>query len=98
MIAELQKEHGTAILFVTHDLGVVAKISQKVTVLCRQGGRGSGHDGAFADPKHSYTRALMAATPKYTDPFASLKPVDEQVLAGLAAEIAAADESWGSQR
>ena len=40
----------------------------------------------------------MAATPKYTDPFASLKPVDEQVLAGLAAEIVAADESWGSQR
>ena len=52
----------------------------------------------FADPKHPYTRALMAATPKYTDPFASLKPVDEQVLAGLAAEIVAADESWGSQR
>ena len=33
LIAQLQKEHGTAILFVTHDLGVVAKISQKVTVL-----------------------------------------------------------------
>ena len=33
LIAELQREHGTAILFVTHDLGVVAKISQKVTVL-----------------------------------------------------------------
>ena len=33
LIAELQREHGTALLFVTHDLGVVAKISQKVTVL-----------------------------------------------------------------
>ena len=45
----------------------------------------------FAAPEHPYTRALMAATPKYTDPLASLKPVDETVLAGLAAEIAAAD-------
>ncbi|MFA6157273.1 ABC transporter ATP-binding protein, partial [Mesorhizobium sp.] len=33
LIAQLQREHGTAILFVTHDLGVVAKISQKVSVL-----------------------------------------------------------------
>ena len=36
----------------------------------------------------------MAATPKYTDPLASLKPVDETVLAGLAAEIAAVDRGW----
>ena len=48
----------------------------------------------FASPQHAYTRALMAATPRYTDPFASLKPVDETVLAGLAAEIADADQSW----
>ena len=41
LIAEMQREHGTAILFVTHDLGVVAKICQKVSrALCRQGGRG----------------------------------------------------------
>ena len=33
LIAEMQRAHGTAILFVTHDLGVVAKICQKVTVL-----------------------------------------------------------------
>ena len=39
----------------------------------------------------------MAATPKYTDPLASLKPVDEAVLAGLAAEIAAADQGWRVQ-
>ncbi len=33
LIAEMQARHGTALLFVTHDLGVVAKICQKVTVL-----------------------------------------------------------------
>ncbi|WP_421914676.1 ABC transporter ATP-binding protein [Mesorhizobium sp.] len=95
LIALLQREHGTAILFVTHDLGVVAKISQKVSVLYA----GKVVEEAetadlFAAPQHPYTRALMAATPRYTDPFASLKPVDDAVLAGLASEIAAADQAW----
>ncbi|TIU55873.1 MAG: ABC transporter ATP-binding protein, partial [Mesorhizobium sp.] len=48
----------------------------------------------FAAPQHAYTQALIAATPRYTDPYASLKPVDESVLAGLTAEIAAADKDW----
>ncbi|CDX50659.1 ABC transporter ATP-binding protein [Mesorhizobium plurifarium] len=95
LIAQLQREHGTAILFVTHDLGVVAKISQKVSVLYA----GKVVEEAetaqlFAAPQHAYTRALIAATPRYTDPYASLKPVDESVLAGLTAEIAAADKDW----
>ncbi|TPN89626.1 ABC transporter ATP-binding protein [Mesorhizobium sp. CU2] len=95
LIAQLQRDHGTAILFVTHDLGVVAKISQKVSVLYA-GKVVEEADTAqlFAAPQHAYTRALIAATPRYTDPYASLKPVDEAVLAGLAAEIAAADQSW----
>jgi peptide/nickel transport system ATP-binding protein len=97
LIAELQREHGTAILFITHNLGVVAKISQKVTVLYA-GKVVEEADVAqlFSAPQHPYTRALMAATPRYTDPLASLKPVDETVLAGLAAEIAAADAGWRS--
>ncbi|NUS20276.1 MAG: ABC transporter ATP-binding protein [Mesorhizobium sp.] len=95
LIAQLQRDHGTAILFVTHDLGVVAKISQKVSVLYA----GKVVEEAetaqlFAAPQHAYTRALIAATPRYTDPYASLKPVDESVLSGLAAEIAAADKAW----
>ncbi|MDX8468801.1 ABC transporter ATP-binding protein [Mesorhizobium sp. VK23B] len=95
LIAELQRDHGTAILFVTHDLGVVAKISQKVSVLYA-GKVVEEADTAdlFAAPQHPYTRALIAATPRYTDPYASLKPVDETVLAGLTAEIAAADKAW----
>ena len=95
LIAQLQRDHGTAILFVTHDLGVVAKISQKVSVLYA-GKVVEEADTAdlFAAPQHPYTRALMAATPRYTDPYASLKPVDQAVLAGLAAEIAAADQAW----
>ncbi len=95
LIAQLQKEHGTAILFVTHDLGVVAKISQKVTVLYAGKVVEEADTAAlFAAPQHAYTRALMLATPRYTDPLASLRPVDDQVLEGLAAEIAAADQDW----
>ncbi|RUV72968.1 MAG: ABC transporter ATP-binding protein [Mesorhizobium sp.] len=95
LIAQLQREHGTAILFVTHDLGVVAKISQKVSVLYAGKVVEEAETAAlFAAPQHPYTRALMAATPRYTDPFASLKPVDEAVLARLASEIAAADQAW----
>ncbi|RWC55851.1 ABC transporter ATP-binding protein [Mesorhizobium sp.] len=95
LIAQLQREHGTAILFVTHDLGVVAKISQKVSVLYAGKVVEEAETAAlFAAPQHPYTRALMAATPRYTDPFASLKPVDDAVLAGLAAEITAADQAW----
>ncbi|BCG91224.1 ABC transporter ATP-binding protein [Mesorhizobium sp. 131-2-1] len=95
LIAQLQRDHGTAILFVTHDLGVVAKISQKVSVLyAGKVVEEAGTADLFASPQHPYTRALMAATPRYTDPFASLKPVDETVLTGLATEIAAADQAW----
>jgi peptide/nickel transport system ATP-binding protein len=95
LIAQLQQEHGTAILFVTHDLGVVAKVSQEVTVLYAGMVIEEADTAAlFADPQHPYTRALMAATPKYTDPLASLKPVDDAVLAELAAEVAEADRGW----
>jgi peptide/nickel transport system ATP-binding protein len=98
LIAQLQRDRGTAILFVTHDLGVVAKISQKVSVLYAGKVVEEADTAAlFAAPQHPYTRALMAATPRYTDPLASLKPVDEEVLAGLAAEIAAADKGWRPQ-
>ena len=99
LIAEMQREHGTAILFVTHDLGVVAKISQKVSVL--YAGKiveEADTPALFAAPQHPYTRALIAATPRYTDPLASLKPVNEAVLAELAAEIAAADLDWRASR
>lgn len=95
LIAEMQREHGTAILFITHDLGVVAKVSQSVTVLYA-GKVVEERDTAslFAAPQHPYTLALMRATPRYTDPLASLLPVDDAVLAGLSEEIAAADRTW----
>ena len=94
LIAAMQARHGTALLFVTHDLGVVSKICQSLSVLY------AGYvleDSTIPDffhtPKHPYSRALLAATPKYTDPDGSLTPVSDAVIAATRAEVEAADRS-----
>ncbi|WP_375571400.1 ABC transporter ATP-binding protein [Seohaeicola saemankumensis] len=64
LIRSLQAETGMAVLFITHDMGVVAEIADRVVVL--QHGRKveEGRVGQiFARPGASYTRQLMAATP-----------------------------------
>ena len=92
LIASLQARHGTAFLFVTHDLGVVSKVCQSLSIL--YGGlvvEDTPARAFFAGPQHAYSRALLAATPKYTDPEASLTPVPDVVLAAVQAEVAASD-------
>ncbi len=94
LIADLQARHGTALLFVTHDLGVVSKVCQSLSVL--YGGlvvESAKVRDFFREPAHIYSRALLAATPKYTDPDASLTPVPEAVIAAVQAELAAHDRS-----
>ena len=74
LIADMQARHGTALLFVTHNLGVVAKICQSVSVL--YAGKVVEQASAaelFASPQHAYTRALIAATPRYDRPEDSLE-------------------------
>jgi peptide/nickel transport system ATP-binding protein len=92
LIAGMQARHGTALLFVTHDLGVVSKVCQRLTVL--YGGmvvEDSPVAAFFAAPRHAYSAALLAATPKYTDPAAGLQPVPDAVIAAVRAEVAAFD-------
>ncbi len=48
----------------------------------------------FRAPQHAYSAALLAATPKYTDPAASLIPVPDTVIAAARAEVEAADAGW----
>jgi peptide/nickel transport system ATP-binding protein len=90
LIRQLQRDHGTTLLFVTHDLGVVAQICDRLTVL--YGGKVL-EQGATADilrhPQHRYTRALLAANPRYDQPEQSLKPVPEDLIADLKREIIA---------
>jgi peptide/nickel transport system ATP-binding protein len=98
LIAEMQERHGTALLFVTHDLGVVAKICQKVSVLF--GGRvveDSDVASLFSAPSHPYSAALIAATPRYDRPEESLLPVPPGVIEATWAEIAAADAEWAGR-
>ncbi|PWE56316.1 ABC transporter ATP-binding protein [Metarhizobium album] len=88
LIRDMQKVHGTAVIFVTHDLGVVAQICDSVTLL--YAGKVI-EAGATADvlqnPKHAYTKALMAAGPRYDRPDAGLEPVPQAVFEQLRAEI-----------
>ncbi len=95
LIATMQARHNTALLFVTHDLGVVSKVCQNLSVL--YAGlivENASTPDFFRAPAHPYSRALLAATPKYTDPLGALTPVPAAVLAGMTAEIAAADKAW----
>ena len=95
LIAGMQARHGTALLFVTHDLGVVSKVCQSLTVL--YGGlvvEDTTVRDFFRAPLHPYSHALLAATPKYTDPDSSLVPVPDAVLAGVQAQVDAADQGW----
>ncbi|MCZ4282567.1 ABC transporter ATP-binding protein [Kiloniella laminariae] len=88
LIADLQARHQTSLLFVTHDLGVVSKVCQHLSVL--YAGKvieASEIRDFFKNPKHPYSRALLAATPKYNDPASSLTPVPEEVIAEVEAEI-----------
>ena len=99
LIREMQQRHGTAMLFVTHDLGVVSKICQRLTVLFA--GRiveQADTAGFFKAPVHAYSRALLAATPKYTDPEDSLTPVDEAVIRAAVQEVEAAEREWRNGR
>jgi peptide/nickel transport system ATP-binding protein len=90
IIRHLQEETGTAVLFVTHDMGVVAKISQSVTVLYNGRIVESGSTAQLmTTPDHPYTAALIRATPNYTHPAASFTPVPEAVITALRTEQAA---------
>jgi peptide/nickel transport system ATP-binding protein len=92
LIRSLQERHGTSVLFVSHDLGVVAKICDRVTVLYM--GK-VVEQGVTADvlnaPRHAYTKALLAANPRYDRPDIGLEPTPPEVVAALRAEIAAFD-------
>ena len=65
LIAELARDLRTAVAIVTHDLGVIARLCDRVIVL--YGGRimeQGSVDEIFYDPKHPYTRGLLASTPR----------------------------------
>ena len=65
LLKELQQRLGMAMLFITHDLGIVRKLADRVCVM--KEGKIVEHgvvEQVFTDPRHAYTRALLAAEPK----------------------------------
>ncbi|MCG7506179.1 ABC transporter ATP-binding protein [Mesorhizobium retamae] len=95
LISELQARHGTALLFVTHDLGVVSKVCDTLSVLyAGKVVEDTTVERFFAAPQHAYSSALLAATPRHTDPSSSLKPVPREVTDAVAAEVAVDDTTW----
>src|SRR5258708_12036460 len=80
----LRKTRKLAVLLITHDLGVVAEVADRVCVMYT--GKiveESGVDELFADPKHPYTRGLLRSVPKLTDADTA-KAVRLQTIEGTA--------------
>jgi microcin C transport system ATP-binding protein len=72
LLKRLQAELGMAMLLITHDLGIVRKMSERVYVMNKGEVVESGRTAdIFANPKHPYTRHLISAEPKGKPPVAS---------------------------
>ena len=94
LIRGLQEAHGTAVIFVTHDLGVVAQICDSVTLLYAGKVIEEGRTAeVLSTPRHIYTQALIAAGPRYDRPDAGLTPVPSAVFDELRREIGLHDGS-----
>ncbi len=82
LIDGLRRRHGTAVMFITHDFGVVADIADRIVVM--QDGR-AVEQGTKAEvlgaPQHPYTRKLLAAVPSLTPAAGPLPSAGEPALA-----------------
>ena len=79
LLKDLQTRLGMAMLFITHDLGIVRKIADRVCVMNKGKIVEQGPvERVFSAPEHPYTRALLAAEPK-PDP-APLQPAAESMI------------------
>jgi microcin C transport system ATP-binding protein len=69
LLADLQKQTGMALLFITHDLGIVRKFADRVCVMTNGRIVEQGPtEEIFRNPRHAYTRHLLAAEPKGDPP------------------------------
>ena len=69
LLKELQREFGMALLLITHDLGIVRHMADKVVVMQRGKVVEQGDaETVFANPQHDYTRMLLSAEPKGMPP------------------------------
>jgi oligopeptide/dipeptide ABC transporter ATP-binding protein len=96
LMDELRRETGTALVLITHDMGVVARLADQVAVM--QSGRvvETGEVGAlFARPEHPYTQALLAAAPRLDREGRAGRPTPAPVAADAPVAIEADDMQVG---
>ena len=95
LIAELQAEQRMAVLFITHDMGVVAEIADEVMVM-REGG--TVEYGRRADvldrPQADYTRMLLASVPGAAPPVPRAQATGAAILRGLAVTKTYVSRDW----
>jgi len=77
LLKSLKDQHGMSMLFITHDLGIVRKIADRVCVMTKGKIVETGPTAEiFANPQHSYTRHLLASEPKGEPPLSDQsKPI-----------------------
>ena len=79
MLRELQREHGLALIFITHNLGIVAKMCDKIAVMYAGRVVESGPVlQIFRTPKHPYTQALLNSIPRMDQVGRRLVAIDGQ--------------------
>jgi oligopeptide/dipeptide ABC transporter ATP-binding protein len=79
LLRDLQKEHGLALIFITHNLGIVAKMCDAVAVMYAGRLVESGPvRQIFNAPAHPYTKALIESIPRLGDSTARLTAIDGQ--------------------
>ena len=76
LMLEMQRSMQMAVILVTHDLGVIAEITERVVVMYLGRVVETAPVGAlFARPQHPYARALLASIPRLTGPLEALAPI-----------------------
>ncbi|MCA1322814.1 dipeptide ABC transporter ATP-binding protein [Herbaspirillum sp. alder98] len=83
LIRSLQEEMQMGVIFITHDMGVVAEVADRVVVMCRgEQVEEKPVEAIFAAPEHPYTQALLAAVPR----LGSMRGTDRPRRFGIAVE------------
>ena len=80
LLRSLQKERGMALVLITHNMGVVSQMAQRIAVMyAGQIMEEQRAESLFAAPRHPYTQALMAAMPERSDGHARLATIPGMV-------------------
>ena len=84
LLRDLQSEYGMAIIFITHDLGVIAELSSRVVVM--YAGRVAEEatvDALFETPRHPYTQGLLASIPRLDSESKAALPTIQGVVPSI---------------